>query len=213
MSKWQPIETAPKGNGNEINDIRSPQYVQPPKILLYFPAEDVIEVGYWDWYYAENGKGYEGCSAWCCGEYQPAAMGFDEPTHWMPLPEKPISDLIEELRADEWGPNATLRRKAADRIAELEAHVEALQNKCARRGLSPEDSDALQAENDSLRENMEYTDKQYHRLESEVERLRAVYEAAKPAAHLYYVNNQRDLHSAMTNLSQALAAVQENSDE
>ena len=39
----------------------------------------------------------------------------------------------------------------AKRIEELEAHVEALQNKCARRGLSPEDSDALQAENEVLR--------------------------------------------------------------
>ena len=38
-----------------------------------------------------------------------------------------------------------LEAEAADRIAELEAQVEALQNKCARRGLSPEDSDALQA--------------------------------------------------------------------
>jgi hypothetical protein len=32
----------------------------------------------------------------------------------------------------------------------LEAQVEALQNKCARRGLSPEDSDALEAENARL---------------------------------------------------------------
>lgn len=74
MSEWQPIETAPK-NGTHL--------------LLFFPHENTIEVGYWDCYYAETGRGYEGCSAWCCSEYQPAAMAFDEPTHWMPLPEPP----------------------------------------------------------------------------------------------------------------------------
>lgn len=47
-----------------------------------------------------------------------------------------------------------LEAQAAE-IAELEAHVEALQNKCARRGLSPEDSDALQAENAKLRLDVE----------------------------------------------------------
>lgn len=35
-------------------------------------------------------------------------------------------------------------------IERLEAQVEALQNKCANRGLSPEDSDALQARNAKL---------------------------------------------------------------
>ena len=93
---WKPIKTAPKGNGDEINDTRDPLHIQPPKILLYFPAENVVEVGYWDWYYAPSGNGYEGCSAWCCGEYQPAAMGLDEPTHWMPLPEPPLASEAED---------------------------------------------------------------------------------------------------------------------
>lgn len=90
MSEWKPIETAPRGNGDKVPLTSDPEYIEPPKILLYFPSEDVIEVGYWDWYYSEEvGHGYEGCSAWCCGEYQPAAMGWDEPTHWMPLPTAP----------------------------------------------------------------------------------------------------------------------------
>lgn len=92
MGKWRPIETAPKGGGADRVD--DPKWIAPPKILLYFPAEGAIEVGYWDWYYAEGGNGYEGCSAWCCGEYQPAAMGWDEPTHWMPLPS------VENRRVD-----------------------------------------------------------------------------------------------------------------
>ena len=54
--------------------------------------------------------------------------------------------------------DAPSRAQLEWRIEELEAQCEALQNKCARRGLSPEDSDALQADN---------------------ERLRAVYEAVK----------------------------------
>ena len=85
--QWQPIETAPKGGGAESTS--DPNYVQPPRILLYFPTEGIIEAGRWDCYYAEGGNGYEGCSAWCCAEYEPAALAYDEPTHWMPLPEPP----------------------------------------------------------------------------------------------------------------------------
>ena len=93
--QWQPIETAPKGVGAGL--VTDPDfdggdygaYVKPPDILLYFPAENIMEVGSWDWYYAEGGNGYEGCSAWCCSAYEPAAMAFDEPTHWMSLPEAP----------------------------------------------------------------------------------------------------------------------------
>ena len=88
-SKWKRIEAAPRGNGDVVEDVYSPEWIEPPKILLYFPYENVIEVGYWDWYYSSIGNGHEGCSAWCTGEYQPAAMGYDEPTHWMPLPEPP----------------------------------------------------------------------------------------------------------------------------
>lgn len=91
--KWQSIETAPKGNGDKVPLTSDSQYVDAPRILLYFPAEDVIEVGYWDWYYAEGvGYGYEGCSAWCTGEYQPAGLGCGEPSHWMPLPTTPTQD-------------------------------------------------------------------------------------------------------------------------
>jgi hypothetical protein len=96
-----------------------------------------------------------------------------------------MSDLIERLRTypdrmltDPDG----LMEEAASRIEELEAQVEALQNKCARRGLSPEDSDALEAEN---------------------ERLRAVYEAANslysgglwPDNHDYILISDRSLQA------------------
>lgn len=84
---WQSIDTAPKGGG--ADGVRDPAYVQPPRVLLYFPAEGLIEVGYWDWYYAEGGNGFEGCSAWVIGEYAPAATAYGEPSHWMPLPEPP----------------------------------------------------------------------------------------------------------------------------
>jgi len=85
-SGWQPIETAPRGSGiNGQHLVTHPDYVKPPKILLF--TEDGPLVGYYDWYYHEGyGRGYEpGVSAWrnCDGEQ---AFG---PTHWMPLPEKP----------------------------------------------------------------------------------------------------------------------------
>ena len=61
-----------------------------------------------------------------------------------------LHDRIAELeKFDE--DNREELRMADKYIKELEAQVVALQNKCARRGLSPEDSDALQAENERLR--------------------------------------------------------------
>ncbi|WP_350029610.1 DUF551 domain-containing protein [Caballeronia sp. ATUFL_M1_KS5A] len=89
MNEWQPIETAPKGGGAERVD--DPNWVQPPLILLYFPSGTYQVIAcYWDWYYAEGGNGYRGCSAWVeptSGEL--AAMNYDEPTHWMPIPSAP----------------------------------------------------------------------------------------------------------------------------
>lgn len=87
--QWQPIETAPKGGG--ASRVDDPSWIDPPRILLYFPAENQIEVGYWDWYYAPTGHGHENCSAWVIGEYAPAAEALGEPTHWMPLPSAPAS--------------------------------------------------------------------------------------------------------------------------
>lgn len=90
MSEWQPMDTAPKGGGAEY--VTDPNYVEPPKILLKFENGEV-SVGYWDWYYAEGGRGYEGGEAWIeplSGER--LDMYYDAPTGWMPLPEPPTQE-------------------------------------------------------------------------------------------------------------------------
>lgn len=83
---WQPIETAPKGGGAKM--VTDPAWIEPPKLLLRFPNEAKV-VCHWAWYYAEGGRGYrQGVSAWVesiSGE--PIALYYDNPTHWMPLPE------------------------------------------------------------------------------------------------------------------------------
>ena len=56
-------------------------------------------------------------------------------------------DVIAALA--DWSIAASLHTPGSA-IEQLEAQVEALQNKCANRGLSPEDSDRLQAENERL---------------------------------------------------------------
>ena len=55
---WQPIETAPKGSGeNGPRNVRDPAYVEPPILLIW--SEEGPVVGYYDWYYH---PGY-GCGA------------------------------------------------------------------------------------------------------------------------------------------------------
>jgi len=83
---WQPIETAPRGSGEDgPRDTRHPDYEQPPRLLLW--TEEGIIVGYYDWYYhAGYGRGAEpGVSAWRDVGGDPAYG----PTHWMPLPPPP----------------------------------------------------------------------------------------------------------------------------
>jgi len=85
MSDWQPIESAPKGGGAIFTTY--PDWIDPPKILLLF-ANAIVSVGYWDWYYAKGGKGYEGGEAWV----EPVSgerldMHYDAPVGWLPLPE------------------------------------------------------------------------------------------------------------------------------
>ena len=85
--EWQPMETAPKGGGAE--QVTDPNWVDPPRILLLFENKKV-SVGYWDWYYAEGGNGYEGGEAWI----EPISaerldMYYDAPIAWMLLPEPP----------------------------------------------------------------------------------------------------------------------------
>jgi hypothetical protein len=86
--EWMPIETAPKGGGALSR--KDPNWVEPPNILLFFPDNEDICIGYWDWYYAEGGYGYNGDSAWIdylSGEQ--LALYYDNPSHWMPLPLPP----------------------------------------------------------------------------------------------------------------------------
>jgi hypothetical protein len=84
--EWLPIETAPKGSGMDgPNNVKHPDYVAPPKLLLATPYG--ITVGNYDWYYHE-GYGYgaeEGVPAWrnCADE------PLYDVTHWMPLPPPP----------------------------------------------------------------------------------------------------------------------------
>lgn len=75
--EWLPIETATKDSTN---------------ILLLF-ADKEISVGYWDVFYAEGGRGYEGGLAWI----EPVSgerldMMYDPPIAWMPLP-KSLADI------------------------------------------------------------------------------------------------------------------------
>lgn len=76
--------TAPKGGG--ASSIEDPDWIDPPKILLLFQGGQ-ISVGYWDWYYAEGGRGYRGGEAWiepCSGER--LDIHYDKPIGWMSLP-------------------------------------------------------------------------------------------------------------------------------
>ena len=72
---WQPIDTAPK-KGN----------------VLLFLGEDKICVGYWDACYAEGGWGYNGNSGWVIDGGEECALFHADPTHWMPLPNKPTTE-------------------------------------------------------------------------------------------------------------------------
>ena len=85
-----------------------------------------------------------------------------------------MSDLIKRLRADEWASNATLRREAADRIAELEVENKnlrvSLEDACreveARRSHGSESA----ADTDRL---VESANNRIAELEAENERLKA----------------------------------------
>jgi hypothetical protein len=84
VQQWMPVSEAPKGGGAEL--VTDPEYIKPPKILLLFNG-DVASVGYWDAYYAEDGRGYEGGEAWIepiSGER--LDLNYGVPIGWKPLP-------------------------------------------------------------------------------------------------------------------------------
>ena len=83
--EWLPMDTAPKGGGAEM--VTDPKWVQPPKILLRF-GHEAISVAYWDWYYADEGRGCVDGFAWlepCSGE-QLNRYYATPPDGWMSLP-------------------------------------------------------------------------------------------------------------------------------
>ena len=85
LKDFKSMETAPKGSGPGAVD--DPKYIEPPKILLLFEGGE-ISVGFWDWYYAEGGNGYEGGEAWIepiSGEMLDSH--YYAPVGWMPLPK------------------------------------------------------------------------------------------------------------------------------
>ncbi len=88
VNAWLPIESAPKGSGEDgPHDVTDQNYVAPPKLLLI--TEEGIEVGYYDWYYHEGyGVGArKGVSAWRTTSGEPAY----NPTHWQSVPAEPRS--------------------------------------------------------------------------------------------------------------------------
>ena len=87
-SPWLPMNTAPKGGGAEL--VSDVNWVDPPKILLLFNDDNAVSVGYWDWYYAEGGRGYSGGLAWIepiSGER--LDLNYDGPIGWQPIAEIP----------------------------------------------------------------------------------------------------------------------------
>lgn len=85
-SAWRPISEAPRGSGmNGPQSTQHPNYVEPPKLLLWTQEGPVV--GYYDWYYHPGyGRGAdEGESAWR-DHHGGRTYGV---THWMPLPPPP----------------------------------------------------------------------------------------------------------------------------
>jgi len=81
---WQLMEDAPKGGGADRVD--DPLYVDPPRVLMAFD-DGTQSVCYWDWYYAEGGRGWCGLLAWVDnGSGDLAERMFGNPVAWMPLP-------------------------------------------------------------------------------------------------------------------------------
>jgi hypothetical protein len=86
---WRPIEAAPRGSGEDgPRDTRHPDYVAPPKLLLWTSEGPVV--GRYEWYYHPGyGAGADpNESVW--RDHQ-GERTYDV-THWMPLPPSPTTD-------------------------------------------------------------------------------------------------------------------------
>lgn len=86
VAVWLPIETAPRGSGEDgPSNVNDPAYIEPPHLLLW--TQEGIRVGYYDWYYHPGyGRGAD--------PNEPAWRDADGgrlygPSHWMPLPPPP----------------------------------------------------------------------------------------------------------------------------
>ncbi len=89
LTKWQPMDTAPKGS-QDIEDTRDPAYVKPPLILLRFGTQGMT-IASWDAYYAPGGAGEhkrDGCGWIIRPTGEPINMHYSaEPDGWMHLPD------------------------------------------------------------------------------------------------------------------------------
>lgn len=80
MMNWQPIDTAPKDG---------------TRILLFFPTFRSMNVQIGSWSHSQhydNGKLTHESARWWYGSTVGLWGGKEsEPTHWMPIPEGPVS--------------------------------------------------------------------------------------------------------------------------
>lgn len=87
---WSPIDTAPKGGGADL--VSDPNWVEPPRLILWFPDERKMVFGYWDWYYAEGGWGCTetgGCAWVGTDSCEPLVLSYGLPTLWRNQPPAP----------------------------------------------------------------------------------------------------------------------------
>ncbi|HXE51278.1 MAG TPA: DUF551 domain-containing protein [Ramlibacter sp.] len=76
QSGWRPIETAPKDGKHK-------------PVLLHVNWEPLTVVGYWG-AASDVGEFQSDEETWrVLWDQAPIRDGYDEPTHWMPLPEPP----------------------------------------------------------------------------------------------------------------------------
>lgn len=78
---WQPIATAPR-DGTRV--LLGPAFPGPP-------IDEAVVVGYWD-----RDEAHEGGQCWRDVEVSERL----EPTHWMPLPDPPVSTNANGGRVD-----------------------------------------------------------------------------------------------------------------